>query len=69
LQLANQIQAATDEIRAYGGEIGRSLLGLGINCNFAPVVDVLTQEGNHARIGDRAFGRDAATVVIRAGAF
>ena len=61
-------QEATNEIRAYGEDIGKSLLRLGINCNFAPVVDILTQETNHA-IGDRAFGRDAATVVIRAGAF
>jgi beta-N-acetylhexosaminidase len=61
-------QEATTEIRAYGELIGKSLLELGINCNFAPVVDILTQETNHA-IGDRAFGRDPATVVIRAGAF
>jgi beta-N-acetylhexosaminidase len=61
-------QGAVDEIRAYGEDVGRSLLQLGINCNFAPVVDILTQETNHA-IGDRAFGKDPAAVVIRAGAF
>lgn len=61
-------QEATVEIRAYGEEIGQALKALGINCNFAPVVDILTQQSNHA-IGDRAFGTDPAAVVIRAGAF
>jgi beta-N-acetylhexosaminidase len=61
-------QVATDEIRKCGEVLGRSLLDLGVNCNFAPVVDVLTRDENVA-IGDRAFGRDPASVVIRAGAF
>ncbi len=45
-----------------------SLLGLGINANFAPVLDILTREDNVA-IGDRCFGRDAETVTARAGAY
>lgn len=61
-------QSAADGIAAYGREVSEALLKLGINCNFAPVVDVLTEETNTA-IGDRAFARNSADVVIRAGAF
>ena len=52
----------------YGYVVGASLLGLGINTNFAPVTDVLTNEKNDA-IGDRVFGRDPESVVKGAGAF
>ncbi len=47
---------------------GSSLLGLGINTNFAPVLDILTREENVA-IGDRCFGRDVESVTQRSGAF
>jgi beta-N-acetylhexosaminidase len=55
-------------INQYGFVVGATLRALGINVNFAPVVDILTHPGNDA-IGDRAFGKDADTVIARAGAF
>lgn len=61
-------QAALQEIYNYAYIVGTSLLGLGINVNFAPVLDILTCEENVA-IGDRCFGRDALSVQERAGAF
>jgi len=60
-------QEATESLRNYGEGLGKSLLDLGINCNFAPVVDVLTEPKNEA-IGDRCFGVNPSSVVIRAGA-
>ena len=59
---------ALQQIRSYGETIGESLLRLGINTNFAPVVDILTEPVNTA-IGDRAFGTDVDPVCDRAGAF
>lgn len=55
-------------IRSYGAEVGSALKSLGINVNFAPVVDVLSEPENHA-IGDRAFGTDPHSVTDRAEAF
>ena len=55
-------------LRAVAEDLGRRLLALGINVDFAPVLDVLTEPTNTA-IGDRAFGTDAEAVRIRAGAF
>lgn len=52
----------------YGYVVGSSLLQLGVNVNFAPVVDVLTNPGNDA-IGDRVFGTEPESVSLRAGAF
>ena len=52
----------------YGFIVGASLQGLGINCNFAPVADVLTNAENHA-IGDRTFAKEAQPAADRAGAF
>lgn len=40
--------------------VGSELAALGVTINFAPVLDVRTREDNPV-IGDRAFGRDAAT--------
>jgi beta-N-acetylhexosaminidase len=60
--------AALAEIESYARTVGTELLGLGINVNFAPVVDVLCEPANLA-IGDRAFGEHADAVVARAGAF
>ena len=47
---------------------GAVLQGLGINVNFAPVVDVLANTENEA-IGDRVFAREAGIVADRAGAW
>lgn len=44
-----------------GFVMAKELLAVGINTNFAPVVDVLSVEGSKA-IGDRAFGKDAELV-------
>lgn len=59
---------ALDHLRAYGLQVGSALKSLGINVNFAPVLDILTEPENTA-IGDRAFGTHAAEVISRAGAF
>ncbi len=70
LRLAGESLAAEalQEIANYGYIVGSTLLGLGMNVNFAPVLDILTREDNIA-IGDRCFGRDPASVELRAGAF
>ncbi|MER3554715.1 MAG: beta-N-acetylhexosaminidase, partial [Meiothermus sp.] len=55
---------ATDDpalAQAVGGAVGRSLIALGINWNFAPVLDVNTNPRNPV-IGDRSFGSDPAKV-------
>lgn len=41
--------------------MGEELKACGVNTNFAPVCDILTNENNKV-IGDRAFGGDAETV-------
>ncbi|MEZ4741161.1 MAG: glycoside hydrolase family 3 N-terminal domain-containing protein [Bdellovibrionota bacterium] len=60
-------QSAVERLKAYGQELGKSLFELGINCNFAPVLDILTEPTNIA-IGDRCFGKEPSSVVIRGGA-
>jgi beta-N-acetylhexosaminidase len=55
-------------IRAYGQEVGAALKSVGVNVNFAPVVDILSEPTNHA-IGDRCFGLTAEDVTKRAEAF
>lgn len=52
---------ALDAARAAAWLAGRDLLGLGVNCNCAPVADVPVL-GAHDIIGDRAYGRTAAQV-------
>ncbi len=52
----------------YGQAVGRSLREIGINVDFAPVLDILTEPSNHA-IGDRCFGVSAEQVTPRARAF
>ena len=64
----NHDGVAVAEIRAAAKDLGTRLADLGINVDFAPVVDVLTEPGNTA-IGDRAFGTDPESVSRRAGAF
>lgn len=56
------------ELRDYGARVAESLLEIGINVNFAPVVDVLTNPLNIS-IGDRAFSLNPQDVIRRAGAF
>jgi beta-N-acetylhexosaminidase len=51
-----------------GRAMGDELRALGIDIDFAPVLDVHTNAANPI-IGDRAFGRDAETVSRRALAF
>ncbi|HEX3757437.1 MAG TPA: beta-N-acetylhexosaminidase [Kofleriaceae bacterium] len=53
---------------AVGRAIGDELAALGIDIDFAPVLDVHTNPANPI-IGDRAFGTDAETVARRALAF
>ena len=55
-------------LKNYGFTVASSLLGMGINVNFAPVCDVITNEVNHA-IGDRAFSDQARIAADRAEAF
>ncbi len=59
---------ALDLISQYGEQVGVELVKLGINVNFAPVCDVITEPTNEA-IGDRAFGEDADSAQARATAF
>lgn len=56
------------KLKEYGASVGESLLKLGINLNFAPVLDIHTNPENVA-IGDRCFGRDSESVALRAEAF
>lgn len=51
-----------------GRVLGAQLAALGINVDFAPVLDVDTNPDNPV-IGDRSFGRDADTVIAHALAF
>lgn len=60
--------AALAHLSAYGTQVGRALRDLGVNVNFAPVLDIF-QETTHVSIGDRAFGRNPQEVSLRAGSF
>jgi beta-N-acetylhexosaminidase len=51
-----------------GSEVGRELAAIGINCNFAPVLDVDTNPNNPI-IGDRSFSVDPLIVAQHAMAF
>ena len=55
-------------LNQYGKAVGRALRDVGINVDFAPVLDILTEPTNHA-IGDRCFGTTHEQVTPRAGAF
>ena len=55
-------------LNQYGHDVGHELRQLGINVNFAPVLDVLSEPTNTA-IGDRCFGVTADQVTVRAQAF
>ncbi|MFQ5839964.1 MAG: beta-N-acetylhexosaminidase [Candidatus Methylomirabilales bacterium] len=54
--------------REVGGAVGRELAAVGINVDFAPVLDVHSNPANPV-IGDRAFGTDPGGVVRLAMAF
>ncbi|NRA45572.1 MAG: beta-N-acetylhexosaminidase [Oligoflexales bacterium] len=64
----NDDPKSLDHIFQYGFSVGKSLKELGINVNFAPVVDCLSNPLNDA-IGDRAFSEKPDKVTKRAGAF
>jgi beta-N-acetylhexosaminidase len=53
-------RAGVDSARAVGEAIGRELASVGIDVDFAPVLDV--GAGDAAFIGDRAFSSDARRV-------
>ncbi len=63
IQNMSEVGATADNVKAYeaGQTIGNYLYDLGFNMNFAPVADVLTNEGNSA-MAKRAFGSDSAVV-------
>ncbi|MGH6935962.1 MAG: glycoside hydrolase family 3 N-terminal domain-containing protein, partial [Methylocella sp.] len=48
-----------------GGAMGRELVSLGINLDFAPVLDIHTNPDNPV-IGERAFGQTAESVIAAA---
>ncbi len=58
-----EVGAMEDEEYTYnmGATIGREIHELGFNLDFAPVTDVITNEGN-TEIGDRSFGSDPKKV-------
>ena len=63
--------SAPDDVRtaeAVGLAVGQELRALGVDIDFAPVLDVHTNPANPI-IGDRAFGTVAETVTRRALAF
>ena len=53
------------EIEQYAFSMGRSLRNLGVNINFAPVVDINTNPANPI-IGFRSFGEDKYNVSNKA---
>jgi len=55
-------------IENHGFIVGSSLASLGLNVNFAPVVDILSNQNNNS-IGDRCFGHTSETVSMRATAY
>ncbi len=54
--------------RAAASVLGRQLRAVGVNLDFAPVLDIDTNTDNPV-IGDRAFGRTAGAVIEHALAF
>ncbi len=53
---------------AAGAQTGRECFAAGFNVDFAPILDIDTNPDNPI-IGNRAFGRDAESVIQMAGAF
>jgi len=67
---AMALGAAADEALAFevGAATGRGLRSIGVNWNFAPVLDVNNNPANPV-IGERSFGEDPAAVARLAGAW
>lgn len=67
---AMALGAADDEVLAaqVGAAVGRALRGLGLNWDFAPVLDVNNNPANPV-IAERSFGADPAAVARLAGAW
>jgi beta-N-acetylhexosaminidase len=68
LEGGKEDSASLRSIREYGQLVGAELLSVGVNVNFAPVLDIFTEPANTA-IGDRCFGFSREAVSARAGAF
>ena len=62
---------ALNTIEAIAYEQGRALLGLGVNVNFAPVLDVTfpREQFNNCFVNSRSFGQTKESVILRAGAY
>ena len=58
---AKKLSCNKKYIKKAGTLIGKTLKNLGINMNFAPVLDIQRFDDNHA-IGDRCFGYDKEIV-------
>jgi beta-N-acetylhexosaminidase len=60
-------------VRTYAADVGRGLAGLGINLNFAPVVDldhgVVNPNDRYTRIGTRAISSDPELIADVAGEY
>ena len=65
--------ARREAVRAYAADVGRSLSELGVNLNFAPVVDldhgVSNPNDRYTRIGTRAISSDPKIVADVAGEY
>jgi beta-N-acetylhexosaminidase len=69
----SEAAARREAVRAYAADVGRSLSGLGINLNFAPVVDldqgISNPNDRYTRIGMRAISSDPKIVADVAGEY
>lgn len=61
-------KASLKSIKSYGTSIANNLRDIGVNVNFAPTVDILSNPLNSG-LGNRCFGFNSTTVTNRAGAF
>ncbi|MBX9843165.1 MAG: glycoside hydrolase family 3 protein [Xanthobacteraceae bacterium] len=65
--------ARRSAVRTYAADVGGALAGLGINLNFAPVVDldhgVVNPDDRYTRIGTRAISSDPELVADTAGEY
>ena len=68
IEHGNDTDEALAKIQAYGRLVGKELIKLGVNVNFAPVVDVLTEPTNTA-IGERVWGVEPKSAKRRAEAW
>lgn len=68
LGAAGSDEAACNQARAVGAAVARELRALGINWNFAPVLDVNSNPANPV-IAERSFGADPDAVARLAGAW